>query len=212
MSREVPNIKYIQMVVIAMAVTTFVISCKGEQQSDPLDLSKVPVQVVEGMNAVQTKDGLLQMRMEAKILQRFESEQESYELFPDGFDVYAYNQEGLLETQISSDIAKHTTITEGKEKTEKWEAFGNVVISNFIKGERLETDTLYWDREKGRIYTHCFVKMFTPQGFMQGYGLDSDERARNANILRPFDSYGIIRQDSVNVYIDTVNFIGPMLR
>lgn len=200
------------MVVIAMAVTTFVISCKGEQQSDPLDLSKVPVQVVEGMNAVQTKDGLLQMRMEAKILQRFESEQESYELFPDGFDVYAYNQEGLLETQISSDIAKHTTITEGKEKTEKWEAFGNVVISNFIKGERLETDTLYWDREKGRIYTHCFVKMFTPQGFMQGYGLDSDERARNANILRPFDSYGIIRQDSVNVYIDTVNFIGPMLR
>lgn len=212
MSREVPNIKYIQMVVIAMAVTTFVISCKGEQQSDPLDLSKVPVQVVEGMNAVQTKNGLLQMRMEAKILQRFESEQESYELFPDGFDVYAYNQEGLLETQISSDIAKHTTITEGKEKTEKWEAFGNVVISNFIKGERLETDTLYWDREKGRIYTHCFVKMFTPQGFMQGYGLDSDERARNANILRPFDSYGIIRQDSVNVYIDTVNFIGPMLR
>lgn len=197
------------MVVIACAVTTFVISCKGEEQTDPLDLSKIPVQSVENMNAVQTNNGILQMRMEAKLLQRFSGEGESYELFPDGFDVYAYNEEGLLETQIQSDVAKHTTTGEGKNKVEKWEAFGNVVISNFIKGERLETDTLYWDREKGRIYTHCFVKMYTPQGFMQGYGLDSDERARNANILKPFDSYGIIRSDSDKEYIDTVNFIGP---
>lgn len=204
--------KIIQMVVIAFAVTTFVVSCKGEEQTEPVDLSKVPVQVVEGMNAVQTKDGVLQMRMEAQLLQRFESDTVSYELFPSGFDVYAYNEEGLLETQIKSQIARHTVIKEGKEKKEKWEAFGNVVISNFIKGERLETDTLYWDREKGRIFTHCFVKMFTPQGFMQGYGLDSDERARNANIMRPFDSYGIIRQDSTKVYVDTVNFIGPVRR
>ena len=47
---------------------------------------------------------------------------------------------------------------------------------------------------------------------MQGYGLDSDERARNANILNPFDSYGIIRSDSSKVYVDTVNFIGPVRR
>jgi len=212
MYRGFPNMKIIQMVVIAFAVTTFVISCKGEEQTEPVDLSKVPVQVVEGMNAVQTKDGVLQMRMEAQLLQRFESDTVSYELFPSGFDVYAYNEEGLLETQIKSQIARHTVIKEGNEKKEKWEAFGNVVISNFIKGERLETDTLYWDREKGRIFTHCFVKMFTPQGFMQGYGLDSDERARNANIMRPFDSYGIIRQDSTKVYVDTVNFIGPVRR
>lgn len=212
MYRGFPNIKFIQMVVIAFAVTTFVISCKGEVQTEPVDLSKVPVQVVEGMNAVQTNNGILQMRMEAKLLQRFENDTVSYELFPSGFDVYAYNEEGLLETQIKSDIAKHTVTKEGKEKKEKWEAFGNVVISNFIKGERLETDTLYWDREKGRIFTHCFVKMFTPQGFMQGYGLESDERARNANILKPFDSYGIIRSDSTKVYIDTVNFIGPVKR
>ena len=209
MLRGFPNIRFIYMVVTALAVTTFVISCKGEEQSEPVDLTKIPVQSVEGMSAVQTKDGILQMRMEAKLLQRFKNDAESFELFPDGFDVYAYNEEGMLETQIKSDIAKHTVTGEGKNKVEKWEAFGNVVISNFIKGERLETDTLYWDREQGRIYTHCFVKMYTPQGFMQGYGLDSDERARNANILKPFDSYGIIRSDSTKRYIDTVIFIGP---
>lgn len=208
MYRGLPGImRYTLMVVTAFAVTTFVISCKEEQVSEPLDLQSVPVQVVQGMKAVQTTDGLLQMRMESPLLQRFENDSLSYELFPEGFDVYAYNEQGELETQIRSNVARHTTT---KKKEEKWEAFGNVVITNFIKGERMETDTLYWDRDQGRIHTDCFVKMYSPSGYMQGYGMESDEMARNAQILRPFDSYGIISRDSTNNgYIDTVNFIGP---
>ncbi len=211
MHRVCPNIKFIQMVVITLVVTTFVISCKDEVQEQPLDLTTVPLQSVENMKALQTKNGILQMRMEAPLLQRFENDKESYELFPNGFFVYAYNEEGLLETQIESDLAKHTTAAKGKQ--EVWEAFGNVVITNFIKGERMETDTLYWDREQGKIHTHCLVKMYSPDGFMQGYGMESDEMARNAQIGRPFDSYGIIGRDSTSVvYIDTVNFIGPLVK
>ena len=74
-----------------------------------------------------------------------------------------------------------------------------------MKNERLQTDTLYWDREKGSIYTHSLVKMYSPQGFMQGYGMQSDEMARNAQILRPFDSYGIISRDTASTQAaDTV--------
>lgn len=211
MYRGLPGIKrYTRMVVTAIAVTTFVISCKSEVEEKPVDLKSIPVQTVKGMKAVQTLNGLLQMRMESPLLQRFDNDTVSYELFPEGFDVYAYNEQGELETQIRSDIAKHTTT---KKKEERWEAFGNVVITNFIKGERMETDTLYWDRDKGKIHTHCFVKMFSPGGYVQGYGMESDEMARNAQILRPFDSYGIISRDSTNVgYVDTVNFIGPALK
>ena len=203
--------KFIQMVVITFVVTTFVISCKDEIVEEPLDLTKIPLQTVENMNALQTKNGVLQMRMEAPLLQRFENDNESYELFPNGFYVYAYNEEGLLETQIESNVAKHTTDSKGEK--ESWEAYGNVVITNFIKGERMETDTLYWDREQGKIHTDCLVKMYAPGGFMQGYGMESDEMARNARIGRPFDSYGLIGRDSVSgVYIDTANFIGPIVK
>ena len=210
MQRGFPYIlKYIQMVVTAAAVTTFVISCKSEPESEPLDLQSVPVQTVQGMKAVQTSNGVLQMRMESNLLQRFENDTLSYELFPEGFDVYAYNESGELETQIKSDVAKHTTT---KKKEEKWEAYGNVVITNFLKGERMETDTLYWDREEGRIFTHCLVRMYSPSGYMQGYGMESDEMARNARIERPFDSYGIVSRDSTAIYIDTVNFVGPAVK
>ncbi|MEG0153713.1 MAG: LPS export ABC transporter periplasmic protein LptC, partial [Cellulosilyticaceae bacterium] len=169
------------MVVIAFAVATFVVSCGKEKTFAPIDLNKVPRQTVKDMYAVKTQDGMLQMRMQASLMLRYENKIESYELFPNGFDVYAYNNEGLLETQISSNAAKHTTTRDD----EKWEAYGNVIIKNFIKGERMETDTLYWDREQKKIYTKCFVKMFSPEGFMQGYGMESDEMARNANIIKP---------------------------
>ena len=189
--------KFIHPVVIACAVTTVVISCKGEQQEDPQDLTGAPMQTIVNMNAVQTKNGILQMKMESPLMERYDNDSLSCELFPTGFKVYAYNELGELETQIVSDVAKHTTTKDKDNKVETWEAFGNVVITNIKKNERLQTDTLYWDREKGSIYTHSLVKMYSPQGFMQGYGMESDEMARNAHILRPFDSYGIIRRDTV---------------
>ena len=189
--------KFIHPVVIAFAVTTVVISCKGEQQDDPQDLTGAPMQTIVNMNAVQTKNGVLQMKMESPLMERYDNDSLSCELFPTGFKVYAYNELGELETQIVSDVAKHTTTKDKDNKVETWEAFGNVVITNIKKNEKLQTDTLYWDREKGSIYTHSLVKMYSPQGFMQGYGMESDEMARNAHILRPFDSYGIIRRDTV---------------
>ena len=85
-------------------------------------------------------------------------------------------------------------------------------IKNIIKNETMVTDSLYWDQKKEILHTKCFVKMYSPSGFMQGYGLESDQRARNTMILKPFDSYGIISQDSTKVVIDSVNFIGPLLK
>ncbi|NLH22907.1 MAG: hypothetical protein GX474_00145, partial [Bacteroidales bacterium] len=62
----------------------------------------------------------------------------------------------------------------------------------------METDTLYWDQQKKIIYTHCYVRLTSPDFFAQGYGMESDERATNAKILRPFDSYGYIQKDTLS--------------
>lgn len=204
------HIRTIRMVATAFAVATIAISCKNKlAQADSLDLASTPVQTVNDMMALQSKNGLMEMRMEAPLMEKFEKENSSYEIFPEGFNVYGYNEEGLLETEISSLAAKHTK--EGDVET--WAAYGDVVIKNFIKGEQMETDTLYWNQKEKKIYTDCYVKLFSPQGLMQGYGMESDEMARNATLLRPFDSYTIINRDSTQVsYIDSANFIGPLYK
>ena len=198
------------MVAIFM-VATITISCGNKLENIDSDkITDAPEQVVLNMDAAQTENGQVQMRMRAPRMERYEiSEKESFELFPTGFMVLAYNQEGLLETKIESDQAKHSI----QDKNEQWSAYGNVVIFNYINGQKITTDTLYWDREKKEIYTDCYVTLSSPDGFMQGYGLISDERATNAQLLRPFDAYGIISSDSTgNGYRDTINLIGPMMR
>lgn len=197
--------------VAALWTATIAVSCGNKLRNiDAGNISEAPAQVVLNMNASQTENGMVQMRLTAARMERYEKgDDESMELFPDGFNVLAYNEEGLLETQIVSDKAEHTV----NGSTEQWSAYGNVVITNYLEGQRIMTDTLYWDREEHRIFTDCHVRLYSPDGFMQGYGLESDERARNARLLRIFDSYGIVQQDSAgNGYVDTVNFIGPIYR
>lgn len=52
------------MIATASAVAFVVYSCKGKiQQSDDVDFSAAPVQIVRNMFVVQTENSLLQLRM-----------------------------------------------------------------------------------------------------------------------------------------------------
>ena len=203
------SLNMIRMIATAAAVAFVVFSCKGKlKEAEQLDLKETPVQSVNDMFIVQTENGKIQMRAEAPLMERYQRDTMSFELFPNGFFVYGYDDQERLETQIVADHARHLKYEDGRES---WEAFGNVIVRNLIKQEVMETDTLYWDQKNEKIYTDCYVRMYSPDGFMQGYGMESDQRARNSIIFNPFNSYGILEQDD-EVLIDSVNFIGPVLK
>lgn len=191
----------------AVVAILFLYSCKGTGEV-AIDFEQTPVQIVHDMNVLQTGRGEAEMRMYAPVMKRYEffkdSMTQSYEIYSDGFLVNEYTENGQLETTIIAEQAKHVT-TQGRES---WSAFGDVVITNHIKGERMETDTIYWNKEEHSFYTDCYVRLTNDSGMMQGYGMTSDERARNAVILRPFDWYAIDR-DSTYHFIDTMNMMGP---
>ena len=195
------------MTATATAVAFVVYSCKGKlAEADTLNLSETPVQIVDDMFIIQSENGVVKMRAEAPRMEKYERDTLDYELFPDGFFVYGYDESGKLETEIVADNARHLKYEDGRES---WEAFGNVVVKNLINQEVMETDTLYWDQKNEKIYTHCYVRMYSPDGFMQGYGMESDQRARSNILYNNFNNYAIIVKDSTQVLIDSVNFIGP---
>ena len=197
------------MAASALALAFVVYSCKGNlSEAEKLDLDKIPLQTVDDMFFVQSENGRLKMRVESPRMEVYEHDTVAYDLFPKGIRVFGYSEEGMLETTIVSRQAKHDK-TVGKEL---WSAFGKVVVKNIVKQETMETDTLYWDAEAKEIWTDCYVKMSSPSGHMQGYGMRSDEMARNAILLKPFDNEFIIDNDSTKVVIDSVNFIGPPLK
>ena len=192
---------------VAFAAAIGLFSCR-QPENVTFDFEQTPVQVVHDMQILQTDKGEAEMRMQAPLMQRYEyvkdSVQQSYELYTDGFFVFAYTENGELETTITANQAKHVT-TRGNES---WSAFGDVVVINHLKGERMETDTIYWNKEEKQIYTDCYVRLSSDSGLMQGFGMTSDDRARNSVILRPFDSYAV-EHDSTYMYVDTLNLMGP---
>ena len=173
-------------------------------------MGKTPLQSIDDVFAVQSRNGLLEMRLEATRMEHYDSDSLEYDYFPEGISVYSYTAEGLLESVIVSDKAVHKSPKkENKTSDEVWEAYGNVVLHNVINKETMETDTIYWDQTEKEIYTDCFVKLYSPDGYLQGYGMRSDDRGRNAILNNPFDGYAVVVQDTTAVKIDSVNFIGP---
>jgi LPS export ABC transporter protein LptC len=197
----------IKMIATAAAVAFVVYSCKGKlAEAEQLDLAETPVQIVDDMFMQQTENGLVKMRAEAPRMEKYEKYSLDYELFPEGFFVYGFDESGKLETEIVADNARHMKYKDGRET---WEAYGNVVVKNLINQEVMETDTLYWNQETEMIYTHCYVRIISPDGFAQGYGMEADQRARSYTLFNNFNNYAFVVKDSTEVLIDSVNFIGP---
>ena len=40
----------------------------------------------------------------------------------------------------------------------------------------------------------------------------SDDKARNAIIKKPFNSYSVVVTDTTAILVDSINFIGPFLK
>ena len=196
----------------ALALAFVVYSCKSNlSEADKLDLSKTPLQTVDSMFFVQSENGLLKMRVEAPRMEVYEHDTLSYDLFPSGFHVFAYADDGTLETTIDANEARHDKRPRKKDD-DLWSVFGDVVVRNILKQQTMETDTLYWDSKTHEIWTDCYIRLSSPDGFMQGVGMRSDEMARNAILMHPFDNEFLLGADSTKVVIDSVNFIGPLLK
>lgn len=198
---------------ITFVIASSFVCCKSKiATADKLDLSKTPTQRVEDVFAFQTTNSEVEMRIEAPVMEHYSTKENDYDSFPEGLSVYGYTEEGLLESVILADEAIHiipNNKVKDKDQVEIWKAYGNVVLHNVLEQKTMETDTIFWDQTKKEVYTDCYVKLYTPDGFMQGYGMRSDDHLRNATLHRAFNNFVKIVKDTTAVSIDSVNFIGP---
>jgi len=174
-----------------------------------MDMEQTPTQEVSGMEVLQSKNSIISMRMTSPLMQHFEYHKDStfykYDLYPTGIHVDAYTDDGALETVVDADHAKHET-TNG---SNSWVAYGNVRVKNIINNQTITSDTIWWDQKEKKIYTDCYVRIISPKGLLQGYGMVADERANNTILKKPFDSFSE-PEDTSRLDIDTLNFIGPL--
>ena len=127
-------------VAAVFSAATVVNSCKSELgEAKKINLDETPSQVVEGIFHIQSQNGLLQLRVEADRMERYVNDSVSYEIFPEGFNVFVYNEEGLLETEITSLNAMHSKSDEDGENWGTYEeelGYINYMINTAGSGRR----------------------------------------------------------------------------
>lgn len=162
---------------MAMAMLT---SCKNDMETIlKLDYTDtLPGLTAKDVEIIYSENAKIQMKLESPLLINHDIEG-SVLIFPEGFTVFFYDSLLNLQSTITADYGI------SHEKTKIMEARYNVVVNNFEKDERLNTEELFWDRGKEIIYSDKFVKITSDEQVITGDGLYSQQPFNEIEIRNP---------------------------
>lgn len=158
-------------------VAIFSVSCKDDLK-DPDKEVKYTGPMIENKNVLTlySDSAALLIKMQAPVQQEFEN---GDGVFPKGIYLEFYEKPGQMSSTIKANYGKQ------ERNKEMYLVRGNVVVNNILKGEKLETEELYWDKRKAEIFTDKFVKITTPDEVLMGQGLRANQDFSKYKILKP---------------------------
>lgn len=169
-------------------VLAMLFSCENDiKKVEMLDRSDtMPVEIAENIKVYYSDSGMLRAYLQSPLMLKFEEEEEPYIEFPKGVKVIFYDSLEREQTQIT---ARYGINYEDKRLME---ARNKVVVINYEKDEKLETERLVWNQRKRIIFSDVFVKITTRDKVIYGDGLESDESFTKYTIKNPS---GVIEAD-----------------
>lgn len=187
--------KHIISGIVTLLGVAMLFSCKPDLKTIETITrnEKMPVETADELRIVYSSRGLLQMIMEAPLMERYEGEEPYMEL-TQGFVMTFYDTLHNETSRISAQYAIQY------EKDQLIDARNDVVVKNMESGEQLNTEQLIWDQKKEIIYTELFVKITTEEEVLYGDGFESDER---------FTSW-VIKNPRGTFYVDTSEGSAPV--
>lgn len=169
---------------VAVVLTATLLSCNNEMEEvNRLNRQDTtPTMFARDVSISESESGITKYKLTASLLKRFESEGKGANtIFPEGFKVVFFDSlnPDKIRTQIT---AEYGMDNEGKRRME---ARSNVVVINQLKGEKLNTEELIWDKNTRKVFSDKFVTITTPDKIIYGEGLVSDERFEQWTIKKP---------------------------
>lgn len=128
-----------------------------------------PEETAKNIEITRTDSGKIVVTLTAPELQRFSQIENPYILFTKGLEATTYIHYPKVEARFSAKFAKYF------EKNKLWEARNDVEAWN-IKGEKLNTEEMFWDESKKNIYSTKFTRITSPDGVFFGEnGFEADQ-------------------------------------
>lgn len=148
----------------------FLSSCENDVQ-EVKKLNTVdtePLEIQEDLKLEYSDSSYTRLLLKAPRAETYSHLEEPYRLFPKGINVKFYDFYGRENSRLKANYAKEFI------RQRLWEAKGDVVVVN-KKGEQLNTELLFWDEKREKIYSDAFVKITTKDQIIKGTGFEADQ-------------------------------------
>ena len=171
----------ITIAVMAMVMLLLFSSCSGrkkEMGEAITERDSLPVMDTRGVTTLISDSGIIRYRIKTDEWLVFDRKNPSYWAFEKGIYLENFDSTFQVEASIQSDTAYYY------DKQKLWKLMGNVVIKN-LRGDKFNTELLYWDQEKEKVYSDRFIRIEQPDRIITGRGFDSNQQMTIYKIHKP---------------------------
>ncbi len=142
---------------------------KESVNTDEEDLSKIPGMVTTDVSMLVSDSGVIRYHATTPVWYTYNLDaKKSYWYFPEGIILQQLDDEMQSAGKLQADTAYHY------EREQQWHLIGNVRVSN-TKGEKFNTEELYWDMKKHTVYSDSFIHIERNSDILEGFGFNSNE-------------------------------------
>jgi LPS export ABC transporter protein LptC len=135
---------------------------------------------VQGTNikVIYSDSAKVQVQILAPVYKQYRNAERPYMEFEEGLEVYFYDDSAKIESEIRADY----TIYYMEERL--WHATGNVVAQQFVTGDALYTDELFWNEAEELIYSDMYTRVHSEDNVLYGKnGFRSHQNLSNWQLL-----------------------------
>ena len=166
-------------------------SCGGKKKElgeAITERDSLPSMATLGVVTYISDSGVTRYRMEAEEWLMYDRKRPSYWAFEKGVYLEQFDSLFNVDASIKADTAYFY------DKQKLWKLMGNVDIKN-RKGERFNTELLYWNQATEKVYSDRFIRIEQPDRIITGYGFDSNRSSLLTSYVLSLSEKGDCRQE-----------------
>lgn len=187
-----PDYTSITIALAAMVMLLLFSSCSGrnkEMGEAITERDSLPVMDTKGVTTLISDSGVTRYRINTEEWLVFDRKKPPYWAFEKGIYLEKFDSLFQIEASIEADTAYFYN------KEELWKLVGNVHIQN-LKGEKFDTELLYWDQRKQKVYSDKFIRIEQPDRIITGRGFDSNQQMTVYTIHQPEGIFYVDEEDT----------------
>ncbi|MCQ2058491.1 MAG: LPS export ABC transporter periplasmic protein LptC [Bacteroidaceae bacterium] len=157
---------------LVTALVLFVlISCsnsKKEVENAVTDRDSMPLMATTGVDSYISDSGVVRYHIIAEMWDIFDKKDPSYWAFEKGLKLEQIDLDRNVVATLTADTAYYY------DREEKWELRGNVHSVN-VNDEEFETELLFWNQKRERIYSDKRIRVKQKNQYIVGTGFESNQ-------------------------------------